>query len=150
MSLLFVGMLKKLRGHTLSVDSRGHKIMPSIPQRTHDLSCQRFVQKLDYCFAIGAVTFGHRSVFDVLSCAFAQSFDVSEKWFISHDLTPYDEFRGGSILLAGGREGKRRRRGNRFHFPFIICHLSFSIWISDQSRNANGGFNLKCNFEISG
>jgi hypothetical protein len=62
--------------------------MTFIPEYAHDLSGERFVQKFNYRFAIGGVALGHGAVLDVLPCALAQSFDVSEKWFSGHGLTP--------------------------------------------------------------
>jgi hypothetical protein len=62
--------------------------MTFIPQYTDDFGRQRLVQKFHYCFAIRAVTLGYGSILDVLSRALSQSLDVSEKWFISHGLTP--------------------------------------------------------------
>src|SRR5689334_21223171 len=88
MALLVVGVLQKLGGHTLSVDAGSHEIIASVTQYTNDLSCQCFVQHLDHCSAVGAVALGHSSIVDMLSGAFAQSLDISEKWFISHGLTP--------------------------------------------------------------
>src|SRR5689334_1378953 len=98
-SLLVVRMLKKLSGHAFSMDTAGHEIMTFIPQYTYDFSRQRLVQYFDCCFAIGAVTLRYGSILDVLSRAFAQSLDVSEKWFISHGPHSFDhEFRGARIL----------------------------------------------------
>jgi hypothetical protein len=62
--------------------------MTSVSQCTNYFSGERFIQKLDYCFTVGAVALGYSSILDVLSGAFAQSLYVSEKWFISHGLTP--------------------------------------------------------------
>jgi hypothetical protein len=62
--------------------------MTSVSQRTHYLGGQRFVQKLDHGFTVGAVALGYSSILDMLSGAFAQSLYVSEKWFVSHGLTP--------------------------------------------------------------
>jgi len=58
--------------------------MSLIPKHANDLSCQRFVQKFDYSFAIGAVALSNGAILDVFPCAFAQSLYVSEKWLISH------------------------------------------------------------------
>jgi hypothetical protein len=87
MALFFVGVLQKLCGYTFSVDSRGHEVVPFVSQNTHQLSSQRFIEKLDYSFPIRRITLGHGAIFDMLACALTQSFDVSEKWFLSHSLT---------------------------------------------------------------
>ena len=52
------------------------------------------VQQLqfDNGFTIGAVPFGHCAFFHVLSRSLAQSLDVSQKWFVSHDVTPCFDF----------------------------------------------------------
>jgi hypothetical protein len=63
-------------------------VVPFVSQDADDFSGQRFVEKLDGSFAISLVPFSDCAVFDMLSRALAQSFDVSEKWFICHDLTP--------------------------------------------------------------
>jgi hypothetical protein len=62
--------------------------MPFVSEDADDLRSQRFVQELDDRFAIRSVTLGHRTVLNMLSRALAQSFNVSEKWLIRHDLTP--------------------------------------------------------------
>jgi len=64
--------------------SGGHEIMAFVPQDTDDFSRERFVQEFHNSFAIRAVTLRDSSILEVLSRAFAQSFDVSEKWLISH------------------------------------------------------------------
>jgi hypothetical protein len=70
------------------MNTGSHEIVPFISQDADDLCRQGFVQKFNYGFAIGAVAFGYSAVLDVLPRSLAQSFDVSEKWFICHDLTP--------------------------------------------------------------
>jgi hypothetical protein len=62
--------------------------MTTVSKRTNDLGCERFVQEFDYGFAVGAIALRDSTILDVLSGAFAQSFDISEKWLISHGLTP--------------------------------------------------------------
>src|SRR5205807_54380 len=39
-------------------------------------------------FAIGGIAFGDRAFLDMTARAFAQSLDVSQKWFVSHSVTP--------------------------------------------------------------
>src|SRR5215510_2006606 len=98
-ALLFVGVLQKFSRHTFGVDSSRHEIMASIPEHTDNLSCQRLVQKFHNSFTICAVSFCDSTILDVLSGAIAQSFDISEKWFICH--WPHSlnyEFRGTRIL----------------------------------------------------
>jgi hypothetical protein len=58
--------------------------MPSIAKHANDLGCERFVQKFDYGFAVGAIALRDSTILDVLSGALAQSLDISEKWLISH------------------------------------------------------------------
>src|ERR1044071_9832726 len=58
--------------------------MTSISQNADYLCSQCFVQNFDYSFAIGAVAFSDRAVFNMFSRALAQIFDVSQEWFISH------------------------------------------------------------------
>lgn len=82
-SLFVVRMLEKLSGHAFGMYSASHVIMTLIPQHTDDLGRQCLVQNFNCCFTIRAVTFGHSAILDVLSRAFAQSFDISEKWLIS-------------------------------------------------------------------
>jgi hypothetical protein len=80
--------------------------MTPVSQRTNYLRRQCFVQKLDHCLSVGAVALGHGAILDVLSRAFAQSLYISEKWFISHGLTPCSMNFGGATILApsiGGR-----------------------------------------------
>src|SRR4051794_685722 len=84
MTLLFIGMLQKFRSDALGINAAGHKMMASVPQYTNDFSRQRFIQKLDYRLAVGTIAFGHSTILDVLPGAFAQSFNISEKWFVSH------------------------------------------------------------------
>jgi hypothetical protein len=84
MPLLVVRMFKKFSGHAFGMYSGGHEIMPFVPQDTNDFSRQRLIQKFHDSFAIRAVTFRDSAILDVLSRAFAQSFDVSEKWLIRH------------------------------------------------------------------
>jgi hypothetical protein len=81
-------VLKKLGGHAFGVDAGGHEIMTTVSKHTNDLGCERFVQKFDYGFAVCAISLCDSTILDVLSGAFAQSFDISEKWLISHGLTP--------------------------------------------------------------
>jgi hypothetical protein len=88
MSLLFVCVLQELGGDAFRVDAGGHEIMTAVSKRTNDLGCKRFVQKFDYGFAVCAIALGDSTILDVLSGAFAQGLDVSEKWLISHGLTP--------------------------------------------------------------
>src|SRR6266571_7290422 len=77
-------MLQKFRGDTVSIDSRGHKVMASIAQDADDFCSESFVEDFDHSLAVGAVAFGDRASFNVLARALAQRFDVSQKWFISH------------------------------------------------------------------
>src|SRR5262245_8511030 len=99
MALFFVGVLQKLRGNAFGVNTGSHEIMAPVAEYTNDLGCERFVQKFDYGFAIRVITRCDSTILDVLSGAFAQSFDISEKWLISHELTPLQyEFRGTGIL----------------------------------------------------
>jgi hypothetical protein len=70
------------------MNAGSHEIVPFVSQDADDLCRQSFVQKFDYSFAIGCVAFGNRAVLDVPARPFTQSFDISEKWFICHDLTP--------------------------------------------------------------
>src|SRR2546423_4111035 len=67
------------------MDAAGHKVMSLVAQHANDFCCQRFVQKLDHRFAIGFVAFGDRAILDMFARAFAQSLNVSQKWFISHE-----------------------------------------------------------------
>ena len=87
-SLLFVGVLQEFCRHTLSVDSRSHKIMALIAEYANDLSRQRIVQDFDHSLPVGGITFGYRTPLDVLAGALAKRLDVSQKWFISHGVTP--------------------------------------------------------------
>src|SRR5262245_10444616 len=59
--------------------------MPTVPKRTNNLGCKRFVQKLHYSLTICAIAFRDSTILDVSSGAIAQSFDISEKWFICHE-----------------------------------------------------------------
>src|SRR6185369_6429418 len=88
MSLFFVCVLQELCGHAFRVDAGSHEIMAPVAEDTNDLGCERFVQKFDYGFAVRAITRCDSTILDVLSGALAQSFDISEKWLISHELTP--------------------------------------------------------------
>src|SRR5215217_9034225 len=99
MSLFFVCVLQELCGNAFRVDAGSHEIMAPVAEHTNDLGCERFVQKFDYGFAVRAITRCDSTILDVLSGAFAQSLDVSEKWLICHELTPLQyEFRGARIL----------------------------------------------------
>src|SRR5215212_4091787 len=99
MSLFFVRVLQELGGHALGVDAGSHEIMTAVSKRTNDLGRERFVQKFDYGFAVRAIAFSDSTILDVLSGAFAQSLDISEKWLIRHRLTPLQSgFRGARIL----------------------------------------------------
>jgi hypothetical protein len=62
--------------------------MPSVSQRTNYLRCQSFIQKVDNCLSVGAIALGYGAILDVFSRAIAQRLYISEKWFISHGLTP--------------------------------------------------------------
>jgi hypothetical protein len=69
--------------------------MTTVSKHANDLGCERFIQKFDYGFAVSAIALRDSTILDVLSGAFAQSLDISEKWLISHGLTPLQyEFRG--------------------------------------------------------
>jgi len=99
MTLLFVRVLQKFCGDALRIDAGSHEIMTPVPEHTNDLGCERFVQKFDYGFAVRTITRCDSTILDVLSGAFAQSLDISEKWLICHGLTPLQyEFRGTRIL----------------------------------------------------
>jgi hypothetical protein len=80
--------------------------MPFITQNADDLGGQRFVQEFDYRFAIRRVPFSDCAVLDVLARTFAQSFDISEKWFIGHDLTPSTENLGGHDIRPDSIRGQ--------------------------------------------
>src|SRR5215470_10902324 len=98
-SLLFVGMLQEFSRHALGVDSSRHEIMAPVPEHTDNFSCERLVQKFHNGFTICAVPFRDSTILDVLSGAIAQSFDISEKWFICHEPHSLNyEFRGARIL----------------------------------------------------
>jgi hypothetical protein len=87
--------------------------MPFVPQDTNDFSRQRLVQKFHDSFAIRAVTFRDSAILDVLSRAFAQSFDVSEKWLIRHSPHSLDhEFRGVTILRQDHKIHKKDNPDN--------------------------------------
>jgi hypothetical protein len=100
--------------------------MAPVAEDTNDLGCERFVQKFDYGFAVRAITRCDSTILDVLSGALAQSFDISEKWLISHELTPLQyEFRGAWILTQirhlsrkGAKIAKAQRRVNCFGRAF--------------------------------
>jgi hypothetical protein len=62
--------------------------MPLVSQHANDLSRQRLVQKFDHRIAIRFIALGHGAVLNMFARACAQSFDVSQKWFVSHDVTP--------------------------------------------------------------
>src|SRR5687767_2882075 len=99
MPLLVVGMLQKLRRHTFSMNARRHEVMSLVAQHANDFGRQRLVQKFNYGFAISSIAFGNSAILDMFSGAFAQSFYVSEKWFISHSTHSLKyEFRGAAIL----------------------------------------------------
>src|SRR6185503_6784835 len=113
MPLLVVRMFKKFSGHAFRMYSSGHEIMTFIPQDTNDFGRQRFVQEFYNSFAICAVTFGDSTIFDVLSRAFTQSLDVSEKWLISHrPHSLYYEFRGATILRQDHKIHKKDNPDN--------------------------------------
>jgi hypothetical protein len=67
------------------MNAGSHVVVPFVSQDADDFGSQRFVQNFDGGFAISGVARGNCAVFDVLSRALAQSFDISEKWFIRHD-----------------------------------------------------------------
>src|SRR5678816_1848202 len=85
MSLLFVRVLKEFGGDALRIDAGSHEIMTTVAKHANDLGCERFVQKFDYGFAVSAIALRDSTILDVLSGAFAQSLDISEKWLISHE-----------------------------------------------------------------
>jgi hypothetical protein len=87
-TLLFVGVLQKLSRDTFGVDPGSHEIVTLVPQHANDFRRQRFIQHLDHGLSVGLIAFGYRALVDVLACSFAERFDVSQKWFISHDVTP--------------------------------------------------------------
>jgi hypothetical protein len=58
--------------------------MTFVSQHANNLCRQCLIQQLYNSFAVGAVALSHSSILDVLPGTFAQSFDVSEKWLISH------------------------------------------------------------------
>jgi hypothetical protein len=64
--------------------------MTTVSKRTNNFGREGFVQKFDYGFAVCAIPLCDSTILNVLSGAFAQSFYVSEKWLISHGLTPLD------------------------------------------------------------
>src|SRR5258707_6686985 len=108
-SLLFISVLQKLGRDSFGIDSGSHKIMALITQHADDLGRQRFVQKFDHRVAIRAIALGHGAVFNMFSRAFAQRFYVSQKWFVSHDVTPLSFWffqREVKILLAVGKQSK--------------------------------------------
>src|SRR6185503_20438477 len=82
---LFVGsVLEKLSRDTFGVNPVRHEVVPLVPQHADDFGRQRFVQNFIYGFAVRGVALGDRALLDMLAGAFAQSFDVGQKWFISH------------------------------------------------------------------
>src|SRR5688572_10444631 len=114
MSLLLIRMLQEFSGHALRVDSGGHVVMALVSQHTHYLSRQGFIQQLVNCLTVGSVPLGNRTVLDVLARPLAQSFDVSEKWFISHDSLSCIEFSVGLDITrfseGGASRGQKTKR----------------------------------------
>src|SRR2546425_8272153 len=70
------------------MNARRHEIMPLITQYADNLGRQGLVQKLYHRLAVSTIAFSYGAFLNVLSRAFAQSFDVSQKWFVSHSVTP--------------------------------------------------------------
>src|SRR6185369_10643626 len=97
--------------------------MTPVPEHTNDLGCERFVQKFDYGFAVRTITRCDSTILDVLSGAFAQSLDISEKWLIRHGLTPlHHEFRGAGILTQIGISHAAAQRHNDDSItPLRLC-----------------------------
>ena len=86
--LLFIRVLQELGRNTFCMDPGSHEIVPPVAQHANNFSRQRFVQDFDHGLSVGAVTFGNCALLDVLSRALAERFNVSKKWFISHNVTP--------------------------------------------------------------
>src|SRR5690349_2484420 len=98
--------------------------MPSVSQRTNYFRCQSFIQKFDDGLAVCTVAFGYGAVLDVFSCAIAQRLDVSEKWFISHGLTP-------CLMNLGNPDLNRSLDG----FPCVI-KINLSLTCLAASRRS--------------
>jgi hypothetical protein len=83
-----------------------------VTQHTDYLSGECLIKQFDNRFAIGGVTFGHRSLFDMTARSFAQSFNVSEKWFITHDsfsCVEFSECVDITRLFEDGASGAKKR-----------------------------------------
>src|SRR5713101_820196 len=129
MPLFFIRVLQKLGRDSFGINSGSHEIMPLVTQHTDDLRRQRFIQQLGHSPAIGLVALGYRTLLNVLARSFTQSFDVSQKWFVSHGVTPcllvfprgseditsqwqaeqVEAFCGGVLLLRCYSEGRAER-----------------------------------------
>jgi hypothetical protein len=72
------------------MDSGSHKIVALVTKHANDLSRQRFVQDFDYSLSVSRIAFGYRTLLDVLARSLAERLNVSQKWFISHDVTPLE------------------------------------------------------------
>src|SRR5678809_731752 len=125
MALFFVRVLQEFGGNAFSIDAGGHEIMPFVSKHADQLGGERFIQDSDRCPQISGITFSNGSVFNVLTCAFAQSFNVSEKWFIRHGTHSLNQILGVQGYysamggVASGEVGRKRT------FSFDISQLSF-------------------------
>jgi hypothetical protein len=89
-TLFFIGVLKKFSCDTLSMNPRSREMVPPIPEHTDNLRSECLVKQPNYGRQISSVSRSNRPLLNVLAGAFAQSFDVCQKWFISHDFAPVD------------------------------------------------------------
>jgi hypothetical protein len=58
--------------------------MSFVAQNANDFSCQSLVQQFDNSLSISSIAFRNSAILNMFPGAFAQSFYVSEKWFIGH------------------------------------------------------------------
>src|SRR5712692_9258495 len=114
-ALFVVCVLQKFGRDAFSMNSRSHEIMALVAQHANNLRRQSFVQQLHDRLSIRPISFSDRALFDVLARAFAQSLDVSQKWFLRHDVTPQLSFGiwERTILRLTESESKPQHRGRQ-------------------------------------
>src|SRR2546423_6951132 len=111
------------------MDTASHKVMSLVAQHANDFCRQRVIQKLNNRFAVSFIAFGNCSVFDVFSRAFAQSLNVSQKWFISHEwiLTFYFACSEKMILRLAQRGEQATVRESYRLDCHKLCPKSFAL-----------------------
>jgi hypothetical protein len=87
MGLFLDRVLEKFLGHTLSIQTRGHKVVSLVSQYTDDFGGQSFIQQFDNGFSIRFVARRHRASFNMLAGTITQSLDVGKKGLRFHTLS---------------------------------------------------------------